>query len=95
MKIKVQRKDGSIETLDINGAIEMHAGTHQNRISSGTMDYFFNLDGTYDGWGRDVSSLNMHIDDAGVLISQIEDNRQIEEPGTPVAAEADDQDLVS
>jgi hypothetical protein len=58
MKLLATRRDGSTQVLDLQLPIKSADGTHMWRIidAHGT-DYFFNVDdGTYDGWGRAVSS---------------------------------------
>jgi hypothetical protein len=53
MKIRVQCKDGTTETLTLKGPIEVARGKFMNRLSDGSgIDHYFLRDGSYDGWGR-------------------------------------------
>jgi hypothetical protein len=62
MRLMVIRRDGSTEILDLALPIAFSCpdidGLKQWSMHDGTgTDYFFNRDdGTYDGWGRAVSS---------------------------------------
>jgi hypothetical protein len=55
VKLRVQYKDGPIETLDISQSISILEGVELDRIvcSDGT-EYYFTKDGHYDGWGKGV-----------------------------------------
>ena len=44
-------------------------------------DHYFNLDGTYDGWGRGLSP-GANQDVAIEIIKQVEQDRKIEDPET-------------
>jgi hypothetical protein len=52
MKLRVQREDGSIETLELCGTWVFHDGKLLGRIvhESGS-EHFFTSEGYYDGWG--------------------------------------------
>jgi hypothetical protein len=55
VKLRVQYKDGRIETLDISQSISILEGVELDRIvcSDGT-EHYFTKDGHYDGWGTGV-----------------------------------------
>jgi len=52
VKLRVQHRDGRIETLHIAKPVSMLEGSELDRIvcSDGT-EHFFTKDGYYDGWG--------------------------------------------
>jgi hypothetical protein len=56
VKLRVQHKDGHIETLDIAKPVSMLEGAELDRIicSDGT-EHFFTKGGYYDGWGTAAS----------------------------------------
>jgi hypothetical protein len=58
VKLRVQHKDGHIETLDIAKPVSMLEGAELDRIvcSDGT-EHFFTKDGYYDGWGAGAPSV--------------------------------------
>jgi hypothetical protein len=55
VRLRVQYKDGRIETLDISQAISILEGVELDRMvcSDGT-EHYFTKDGHYDGWGTGV-----------------------------------------
>ncbi len=55
MKLRVQHKDGRVETLDIAQPVSILEGVELDRIvGSDGMEHFFTKDGYYDGWGTGV-----------------------------------------
>jgi len=55
VKLRVQHKDGRIETLDIGEPASIVEGVELDRIvSSDGMEHFFTKEGYYDGWGTGV-----------------------------------------
>ena len=79
MKLRVQRGDGSIETISLVGPAEIHhsKGTNLIRSASG-MDHYFLPDGSYDGWGMALPSVS--VEDAGEIIDRVNRERKIEPP---------------
>ncbi len=76
MKLRVQREDGRIETIEIAGQWIAAEGEVLNRLSGDFVDHFFTPDGHYDGWGGSV-----HLTDderAGGIISVMEHRRVID-----------------
>ena len=57
MKMRVQQRDGKIQTLDIYPPFSILEGADLDRIilSDGT-EHFFTKEGYYDGWGRSKES---------------------------------------
>ena len=55
VRLRVQHKDGRIETLDIAQSVSILEGAELDRIvcADGT-EHFFTKDGHYDGWGAGV-----------------------------------------
>jgi hypothetical protein len=58
VKLKVQHKDGRIETIEIAQPASVLKGVEQDRIvgSDGT-EHFFTKEGYYDGWGAGVPAV--------------------------------------
>jgi hypothetical protein len=56
MKMRVQQRDGKIQTLEISPPFSILEGVQQDRIilSDGTQ-HFFTKEGYYDGWGKTAS----------------------------------------
>jgi hypothetical protein len=55
MKLRVQHKDGRVETLDIAQPVSILEGVELDRlVGSDGMEHFFTKDGYYDGWGTGV-----------------------------------------
>jgi len=79
MKIRVQREDGKIETLEIEGTQRIVCGSHLNRISGSRCEHFFTKQGYYGGWGGGVCG----TEDADRVLSEMEGKREIE--GDPKA----------
>jgi hypothetical protein len=87
MKIQVVRCDGQTETLNLIGkvsVIEAAPGGQGHLVveSTGTSHFFRTEDGTYDGWGMDVSDAggNLNEDDMVKLIDAVELDREIHQP---------------
>lgn len=87
MKLRVVRRDGSIETISAVGPAEIHHGEGMDHLHSADgMDHYFLHDGTYDGWGMDVSGQGIAVDPeepisggvVGDIIERIERERKIE-----------------
>jgi hypothetical protein len=52
MKLRVQQKDGRVETIDIAQPVSILEGVELHRIvGSDGMEHFFTKEGYYDGWG--------------------------------------------
>ncbi len=55
MKLRVQREDGSIETLELCGTWVFQEGKLLGRITrEGGCEHFFTPEGYYDGWGSNL-----------------------------------------
>lgn len=79
MKLRVQREDGRIEILTLMAPLTATVGAHQNAITDASgMDYWFTLEGYYDGWGRPMPGVPE--DEMDILIKEVERHRVIEEP---------------
>lgn len=78
MKLRVIRVDGRVETINLVGPVEIHHGEKMDHVHSADgLDYYFLLDGTYDGWGA-AASTGMTMEDAVESIERIERERKIE-----------------
>ncbi len=76
MKIRVQRSDGAIETISLEGKWEVVDGEFQNRITrEPRFDHWFTHDGYYDGWGGAVCCDEQTTD---ALLDAMEQKREIE-----------------
>jgi hypothetical protein len=84
MKLRVQRGDGSIETISIVGPVEIDEGRTMAHIHSAEgLDHYFTFDGHYDGWGM---ACNIPIPEGPApmegevkdLIDRVEKDREIE-----------------
>jgi hypothetical protein len=52
VKLRVQHKDGRIETIEIAQPVSILEGVELDRIvGSDGMEHFFTKEGYYDGWG--------------------------------------------
>lgn len=82
MKIKVQRSDSSIETLNLIGNVTVREGSPGGMSTISLTDigctHFFLNDGTYDGWEMDVSGAGMAIEDVQGFVEAVEADREIE-----------------
>ena len=55
MKLRVQHRDGRIETITLHGQWSIIEGEFLNRIVDETgSEHFFTQEGYYDGWGGRV-----------------------------------------
>lgn len=94
MKIKVQLRDGSIETLTIVPPVEIKEPNYQvpegvGRLAvivsgDGTKHFFVEDTGQYDGWARAFSGTE---DEAYEAIENVNDAREIEPPADSGAGE--------
>lgn len=77
MKVRVQRRDGSIETITLVPPITVgNPGDKLTQFSCGDgTEHWFTLDGYYDGWGRMVNLPS--IEAASELIAKVEESREI------------------
>lgn len=77
MKIRVQREDGQIETLELCGTWVFRDGKLLGRLAheSGS-EHFFTPEGYYDGWGSCVVPTG--AERAPLVINAIEAKRQVE-----------------
>lgn len=56
MKLRVQHRDGRIETISVVGPAEIHHGEGLDHLHSADgLDHYFTPDGYYDGWGKAVT----------------------------------------
>jgi hypothetical protein len=96
MKIQVTKRDGSQEVLTLTEPLTIFRSEHGNRLQTSTgMDHFFNLDGTYDGWGMPVKIAVPESHEGTCLpqeakefIQQIENGREFPEPPPPAKEKA-------
>lgn len=95
MRIRVQRRDGAIETITLvppvtidDSPYDVPEGTGmltQMNCGDGTEHYFTFDTGHYDGWGRGVSIEIQGTaipDEATALIERVENAREIEPNGS-------------
>lgn len=82
MKIRVQHKDGTMETLSLVPSIAVFdKGGNLSHLACGDgTDHYFDLDGYYDGWGRGVCGLDEQA--AKEVIASVEQSREQESPGS-------------
>lgn len=75
MKIQVVRTSCEVETLTLTEPLTMIRSVTDggmNRIVTATgMEHWFNDDGTYDGWGMDVSGSGIEVPDTGNPIEAV------------------------
>lgn len=77
MKLRVQHKDGHIETLDVRQPVAILEGIELDRIvGSDGMQHFFTKDGYYDGWGTGVPPVRS--DRGKKIIDTVESQRKKE-----------------
>jgi hypothetical protein len=77
MKLRVQHKDGRIETLDVTQPVAILEGIELDRIvGSDGMQHFFTKDGYYDGWGTGVPPVRS--DQGKKIIDTVESQRKKE-----------------
>jgi hypothetical protein len=77
MKLRVQHKDGRIETLEIARPVSILEGIELDRIvGSDGMEHFFTKEGYYDGWGTGVPP--MRGEQSEKIIDTIESQRKKE-----------------
>jgi hypothetical protein len=75
MKIRVQHKDGSIETIRFKGAVRLVEGSEMNRICTESgLEHFFTKDGYYDGWGGAIEDSQR----AEEIFSEVESRREVD-----------------
>lgn len=89
MKLRVQRVDGSIETISIVGPVEIDEGRTMAHIHSAEgLDHYFNFDGSYDGWGMGFApgqgpavpdTANPFGGEIQEIINRVEKDREIEQ----------------
>lgn len=78
MKMRVQRRDGRVETIALVGPAEIHHGEDLDHVHSADgLDHYFTPDGFYDGWGR--AAEGMTGGDVAETIDRVEGERTIEE----------------
>ena len=92
MRVRVQLRDGKMETITLVPPITIHDSPYDVPNGVGMLahlhcgdgtDHYFTYDsGHYDGWGRAAAEAST-LNDAAEVIGQVEDERQIEPP--PVA----------
>lgn len=84
MKIQVIHRDGLQEVITLTEPLTITRSEYGNRLTTSTgMDHFFNLDGTYDGWGMacnfavpDTHEGNELPPDAKAFVQAIEQDRE-------------------
>lgn len=86
MKVLVMRCDGQTETLNLIGTIQVAEPSPSGQgslliESTGTTHFFCAVDGAYDGWGMEVTEIEDHLDEKGILafIEAVEKDRKIHE----------------
>lgn len=88
MKVQVIHRGGEVETITLTEPLTIFRSEYGNRLQTSTgMDHFFNVDGTYDGWGMGV---NIPVpeshegtalpQEAKAFIDEIEKGREFPEP---------------
>ena len=78
MRLRVQHDDGRIEILTLVPPVEAVPGENMNRLACGDgTDFFFTLEGYYDGWGRNQAGVTKEEADADV--ERMQAGREIEE----------------
>ena len=85
MKMRVMRRDGSVETISVVGPAEVHHGEGMDYLHSANgLEHWFLHDGTYDGWST-AAPAGLLVDErhplggvVGELIDRIERERKIE-----------------
>jgi len=83
MKIRVvSAKGGRHENITLSEPLTISKGDNLNKLISGDgMEHWFKPDGTYDGWGMDISSANLSsVEQAQALVAAIEKEREFPEP---------------
>jgi hypothetical protein len=80
MKLRVQHKDGTIETIRLGGSINVSEGKTLDHLVDGGVEHYFTKDGFYDGWSSSESP-----EDADKIIRRAERRREFDG--------ADSQDL--
>jgi hypothetical protein len=55
MKMRVQQRDGKVQTLDIVPPFSILEGVDLDRIVVADGEHFFTKEGYYDGWGKSTS----------------------------------------
>ena len=84
MKIRVQRRNGDIETIEIGSVKAIHEPSEpenphsQGYFECGSIDHYFTADGYYDGWGKCLIGSELTESEAVLLIDQVEANRKVE-----------------
>lgn len=61
MKMRVQQRNGKIQTLDIAPPIAISEGVDLDRIVQSDGEYFFTKEGYYDGWGKSASQAGQSL----------------------------------
>ena len=52
MKLRVERENGEIEVIELEGPSYVVPGVKLDRLVNGPTEHFFTSDGHYDGYGR-------------------------------------------
>ena len=77
MKIRVQHRDGTIETLNLRGVLHISEGQQLSHFSTEDgIAHYFTPDGYYDGWESRESP--QHADE---ITQEIEVRREFEDSG--------------
>ena len=77
MKIRVQREDGRIETLELCGTWVFQEGKLLGRIvQENGFEHFFTPEGYYDGWGSYVTPSGS--EGTPLVITAIEAKRELD-----------------
>ena len=84
MRLRVQRRDGSMETIELLGD-QMVAEPNPSlaRLTGARMEHWFTPDGYYDGWGM-FAPPGLTTEGVTEIIEVVEGSREIEPP-TPEA----------
>ena len=77
MKLRVQREDGRIETLDLCGTWVFQEGKLLGRIAHESgYEHFFTPEGYYDGWGSSLAPAGPET--TPLVITAIEAKRDLD-----------------
>ena len=76
MNLRVQREDGSIETIELSGNVRIEEGEAIDCVVAGDREHFFTKAGFYDGWGMPMSP-GTTLGEAREIIEAVERRRRI------------------
>lgn len=80
MKIRVQRRDGDIETIELLGdQMVAEANPTLTRLTGARMEHYFTADGYYDGWGMFAPPGAASLEAAAEVIREVEAGRVLDD----------------